>query len=115
MWGAGDRGLGARVRIGVVNSPAVELFGESPSRIVVSCRRRHAAALVLLARQHGLPAEEIGVVGGDRLVIRLAGAGTTGSADDRGSGVADALDVTIADLRHAWDHGLARALGWEER
>jgi phosphoribosylformylglycinamidine synthase II len=115
MWGAGDRGLGARVRIGVVNSPAVELFGESPSRIVVSCRPRHAAALVLLARQHGLPAEEIGVVGGDRLVVRLAGAGTTGSAEDRGSGVADALDVTIADLRHAWDHGLARALGWEDR
>ena len=27
--------------------------------------------------------------------------------------VADALDVPIADLRHAWDHGLARSLGWE--
>jgi hypothetical protein len=21
--------------------------------------------------------------------------------------------VPVADLRHAWDHGLARALGWE--
>jgi phosphoribosylformylglycinamidine synthase subunit PurL len=115
MWGAGDKGLGARVRIAVVNSPAVELFGESPSRIVVSCRRRHAAALVLLARQHGLPAEEIGVVGGERLVVMLAGAGTTGAAEDRGSGVADALDVSVTDLRHAWDHGLARALGWEDR
>jgi phosphoribosylformylglycinamidine synthase subunit PurL len=115
MWGAGDRGLGARVRIAAVNSPAVELFGESPSRIVVTCRARHAAALVLLARQHGLPAEEIGVVGGDRLVVTLAGAGTTGAAEDRGSGVADALDVPVADLRHAWDHGLARALDWEGR
>jgi len=27
--------------------------------------------------------------------------------------VADALDVAIADLRHTWDHGLARALGVE--
>jgi phosphoribosylformylglycinamidine synthase II len=115
MWGAGDKGLGARVRIAVVNSPAVELFGESPSRIVLSCRRRHAAALVLLARQHGLPAEEIGVVGGDRLVVTLANAGTSGAAEDRGSGVADALDVPVAELRHAWDHGLARALGWEDR
>jgi phosphoribosylformylglycinamidine synthase subunit PurL len=115
MWGAGDKGLGARVRIAVVNSPAVELFGESPSRIVVSCRRRHAAALVLLARQHGLPAEEIGLVGGDRLVVMLAEAGTTGAAEDRGSGVADALDVPVTELRHAWDHGLARALGWEDR
>jgi phosphoribosylformylglycinamidine synthase II len=115
MWGAGDKGLGARVRIAVVNSPAVELFGESPSRIVVSCRRRHAAAVVLLARQHGLPAEEIGIIGGDRLVVMLAGAGTTGAAEDRGSGVADAVDVSVADLRHAWDHGLSRALGWEDR
>jgi phosphoribosylformylglycinamidine synthase subunit PurL len=115
MWGAGDRGLGARVRIAVVHSPAVELFGESPSRIVVSCRPRHAAALVLLARQHGLPADEIGVVGGDRLVVRLAEAGTTGAAEDRGSSVADALDVPVAELRHAWDHGLSRALGWEDR
>ena len=27
--------------------------------------------------------------------------------------VADALEVPSRDLRHAWDHGLARALGWE--
>ena len=27
--------------------------------------------------------------------------------------MADALDVPLADLRHAWDHGLARALGVE--
>ena len=23
------------------------------------------------------------------------------------------LEVPVADLRHAWDHGLARALGWD--
>jgi hypothetical protein len=28
--------------------------------------------------------------------------------------VADALDVPLTELRHAWEHGLARALGWEE-
>jgi hypothetical protein len=27
--------------------------------------------------------------------------------------VADAVDVSVADLRHTWDHGLARALGVE--
>jgi hypothetical protein len=52
-------------------------------------------------------------VGGDRLVIDLAGSGATGAAEERGSGVADSLDVAIAGLRHTWDHGLARALGWE--
>jgi phosphoribosylformylglycinamidine synthase len=115
MWGDGDRGLGARLRLAVSNSPAVDLFGESPSRIVISCRARYLPALLLLARQHGLPVEELGRVGGDRLVVELAGAGATGAAEERGSRVADALDVSVADLRHAWDHGLGRALGWDAR
>jgi phosphoribosylformylglycinamidine synthase len=111
LWGAGDRGIGADLRLPVAGAPAVELFGESPSRLLVTCRPRHAPALVLLARQHGLPVETLGMVGGDRLVIELAGQGATGAAEERGSRVADALDVPIADLRHAWEHGLARALG----
>jgi phosphoribosylformylglycinamidine synthase subunit PurL len=107
-------GRGADVRVAVANSPAVELFGESPSRLVVTTPPRYAAALVLLARQHGLPIEELGIVGGDRLTIELAGSGATGAAEERGSRVADALEVPIADLRHAWEHGLPRALGWED-
>ena len=109
MWS----GRGARIRLGVANSPAVELFGESPSRIVVTTAPRFAPAFELLARQHGLPVEEIGIVGGDRLTIELAASGSTGAAEERGSRVADALEVPVADLRHAWDHGLGRALGWE--
>ena len=109
MWG----GLGASVRIAVANSPAVDLFGESPSRLVLSCRPRFAAALELLARQHGLPVQSIGSVGGDRLVVELAGSGATGAAEERGSRIADALEVPLADLRHTWEHGLSRALGWE--
>jgi phosphoribosylformylglycinamidine synthase len=107
-------GRGAAIRLAVANSPAVELFGESPSRLIVTCRPRYAPALTLLARQHGLPVEPLGVVGGDRLVIELAGAGATGAAEERGSRVADALEVPVADLRHAWEHGLPRALGWED-
>jgi hypothetical protein len=114
MWGDHDRGLGARLRVAVGNSPAVELFGESPSRLVVSCRPRFVPALVLLARQHGLPVDELGTVGGDRLVIELTGAGATGAAEGRGSRVADALDVALDDLRHAWERGLIRALGRED-
>jgi len=109
MWG----GLGATLRLGVSGSPAIELFGESPTRLVLSSRQRHAPALELLARQFGLHAETLGVVGGDRLRIDLTGQGATGAAEERGSRVADALDVSIADLRHTWDHGLARALGVE--
>jgi len=114
IWADRERGLGARLRLPVRNAPAVELFGESPSRLVASCRARHAPAVVLLARLHGLPIEELGLVGGDRLIIELTGSGATGAAEERGSRVADALDVPLADLRHAWDHGLNRALGWEE-
>ena len=110
MWS----GLGATTRLAVANSPAVELFGESPSRIVVTCRPRFAPALTLVARQHGLSVEALGTVGGNRLVIELTGAGATGAAEERGSRVADALEVPVADLRHAWDHGLPRALGWED-
>jgi phosphoribosylformylglycinamidine synthase len=88
------------------------MFGESPSRLLLTTRPRHAPALELLARQHGLPIETIGTVGGARVVIRLTGAGATGAAEERGSDVADELDVAVDDLRHAWEKGLDRALGW---
>jgi phosphoribosylformylglycinamidine synthase len=114
MWGDADRGLGATIRLPVANSPAVDLFGESPSRLVVSAPLRFAPAVELLARHHGLAVETLGTVGGERLVIELAGSGATGAAEARGSRVADALDVPVADLRHAWLTGLPRALGWEE-
>jgi phosphoribosylformylglycinamidine synthase len=110
MWAA----RGAHVRLPVASSPAVDLFGESPSRLVVSADPRHAAAAELLARQHGLPVERIGVVKGDRLVVELAGAGATGAAEERGSNVADAIDVTLSELTRAWEHGLPRALGWDQ-
>jgi len=106
-------GLGADVRLAVANSPAVEMFGESPSRLVVTARPRHVPAVELLARQHGLPIAKLGTVGGERILIKLAGSGATGAAEDRGGDVADELDVAVDDLRHAWDQGLARALGWE--
>jgi hypothetical protein len=67
----------------------------------------------LLARQFGLDSCVLGTVGGERLRIELTGSGATGAAEERGSRVADALDVSVVDLRHVWDHGLARALGVE--
>jgi phosphoribosylformylglycinamidine synthase II len=111
MWSR----LGASVRLPTAMSPAVELFGESPSRLVVTATPRHTPALTLLARQHGLPVEVLGSVGGDRLRIQLVGTSSTGASEDRGSTIADVLDVPLAALRHAWDHGLSRALDWEER
>jgi phosphoribosylformylglycinamidine synthase len=110
IWG----GNGATLRVPVGDSPAVALFGESPSRIVCEVVPRHVPAFILLARQYGLPGEELGTTGGDRLVVQLAGEGATGAAEERGSRIADALEVPVADLRHAWEHGLPRALGWDD-
>jgi phosphoribosylformylglycinamidine synthase subunit PurL len=109
MWGS----LGASVRVPSAMSPAVELFGESPSRIVVTATPRHVPALELLARQHGLPVDVLGAVGGTRLRIQLVGAGATGASEERGSTIADELDVSLQQLGHAWEHGLSRALGWD--
>ncbi len=109
MWGD----TGAQLRLGVGDSPAVALFGESPSRLVVETNPRHSPALELLARHHGLPVEMLGSTGGAHLVVELGGEGATGAAEERGSRIADALEVTVVDLRHAWEQGLPRALGWE--
>ncbi len=109
VWGE----RGATLRLPVGDSPAVALFGEGPTRLIVEVAPRHVPAFELLARAHGLPAEAMGTTGGARLVVELAGEGATGAAEERGSRIADALDVPVADLRHAWEHGLPRALGWE--
>jgi phosphoribosylformylglycinamidine synthase II len=110
MWG----GVGANARVPSAMSPAVELFGESPSRVIVTASPRHVPALTLLVRQHGLSCEVLGSVTGDILRIELVGSGATGASEERGSTITDALEVPLAALRHAWDHGLSRALGWEE-
>jgi phosphoribosylformylglycinamidine synthase len=107
IWGS----RGGRLRVPVTGSPAVALFGESPSRAVVAAGPGSAPALVALAAEHGVALAELGTVGGDRLVIELGGAGATGAAEARGAGVADAVELDLADLRQAWEHGLPRALG----
>ena len=115
IWAGDDRGLGATLRLPVASSPAVDLFGESPSRLVVSCRPApRPGARRCSPGSTACRSRSSGTVGGERLVVELAGAGATGAAEERGSRVADALDVGLDELRHAWEHGLPRALGWED-
>ena len=109
IWG----GRGGRFRVPVAGSPAVALFGESPSRAVVAARPGAVPALRALAAEHGVLLVELGTTGGDRFVVELAGEGATGAAEERGAGVADAIELDLGDLRHAWEHGLPRALGVE--
>jgi phosphoribosylformylglycinamidine synthase len=67
------------------------LFGENPSRIVVSTR--DSARLQALAAEHEVPILRLGTVAGDRLVL------------------GDALDVAVAEMHEAYEGGLPRALG----
>ncbi len=67
------------------------LFGEAPSRIVVSTR--DGARLQAFASEHHVPCLKLGVVSGDRLVLR------------------EALDLAVADMRDAYEGGLPAALG----
>ncbi len=62
-------------------------------------------------RGFGLPVRRLGLVGGQRLTIDLVGDRATGAAEERGAGVADALDVDLQELGHAWRSALPRALG----
>jgi phosphoribosylformylglycinamidine synthase len=109
MWS----GHGASLRLPVGSAPSVDLFGESPGRVLVSASPGDWERLAGLAAGQGLAVRRLGIVGGERLVIELIGDGATGAAEGRGAGVADTLDVALADLERAWRAALPRALGEE--
>jgi phosphoribosylformylglycinamidine synthase subunit PurL len=71
----------------------VTLFGERPSRIVVSLAPERLPELRRLAGELSVPLVDLGMTGGDRLQI--------------GRG----LDLPVSELADAWGGGLERALG----
>jgi phosphoribosylformylglycinamidine synthase len=78
-----------------VSAPGVDhawLFAESPSRIVLTVPAQHVARAHDAARAAGVDAHEIGVAGGDRLVV-------TGL-----------LDVSVSDAVAAWRDRLPLAI-----
>ena len=107
IWG----GIGADLQVAVSLAPAVALFGESPSRAVVTVDPPRWPELARLAAGKRVACRRLGSVGGDRLRIRLVGVGATGAAEERGAGVADELDVRLSELQRAWEQALPRALG----
>jgi len=107
IWGE----VGAELAVTVAAEPAAELFGEGPGRVVATVAAAGLDAITALAGEHGVPFRRLGETGGDRLRIRLVGVGATGAAEERGAGVADALDESVSALRDAWERGLPRALG----
>jgi phosphoribosylformylglycinamidine synthase len=96
-----DHALGAVVRLtpGRLRKDAV-LFGESQSRVVISARQADRQAILDQATGLGVPAEVIGMVKGDRLVIYLG--------DDRST--EKVIDASIADLYDRWAYSIERML-----
>jgi phosphoribosylformylglycinamidine synthase II len=72
---------------------AALLFGESPSRIILSVRPEHAARAIALAEQAGAPCAVIGEVGGDRLRIALDGQ--------------PLINHLVSELETAWQEALS--------
>ncbi|MDG0792497.1 phosphoribosylformylglycinamidine synthase subunit PurL [Cohnella ginsengisoli] len=67
------RGLGAKVDFTTNLRPDLALFSESQSRILLSAKPESAAALEAWLSEQGVPAQKLGVVGGEELVIAVNG------------------------------------------
>ncbi len=62
--------VGATVSLDAPEPIANALFGEAPSRVLVTVRPADSARIAELALAHGVPCRVIGKTGGDRLVIK---------------------------------------------
>ena len=64
--------LGATIRLDSNGLRTDELlFGESPSRIILSVSPAQAEHVLAIAREHEVPARDIGTVGDDRLIVHV--------------------------------------------
>jgi phosphoribosylformylglycinamidine synthase len=71
------------------------LFGETQSRIVITCKPLDAVKVVERAKLMGVPAAQIGKVGGDKLAVKTA---------------AGEFSVPVAELHDVWWNSIARAM-----
>ncbi|MEI7808828.1 MAG: AIR synthase-related protein, partial [Verrucomicrobiota bacterium] len=71
------------------------LFGETQSRIVISCKALDAVKVVERAKLMGVPAVQIGKVGGDQLTVKTAGG---------------EFSAPLTELHDPWWNSIARAM-----
>jgi phosphoribosylformylglycinamidine synthase len=71
------------------------LFGETQSRVIITCAPLDAVKVIERAKLMGVPAAQIGRVGGDTLSVKTA----TGE-----------FSVPVTELHDAWWHSIARAM-----
>jgi phosphoribosylformylglycinamidine (FGAM) synthase-like enzyme len=91
--------VGAEIELASSASPLpLVLFGEGPSRIVVSVPAHGAPHFERLMGEFTVPWRWIGRVGGDRLVIRTGGG-------------APVISVSLQETAQAWRSGFERYVG----
>ncbi len=91
---SGPAAIGARVDVPSTGPFHLTLFGEGPSRVIVSVPPGAERHFERLMGECAVPWRWIGQVGGDRLVIRTAGA--------------VAIDRSLDEIEQAWRTGFAR-------
>jgi phosphoribosylformylglycinamidine (FGAM) synthase-like enzyme len=96
--------VGARIDLDAPHTPmeiAALLFGEAPTRVIVSVSPSALQAVLEQAKSAGVPARELGVTGGDSLSIALIArhgemlAGGSGAAVVRSSEIRAARDACL--------------------
>ncbi len=90
----GGIGFTGAVPAAAGESVAAALFGESASRALVSVTPANLAAVLAIAAELGVPAEEIGRTGGDRLTVAVAGT--------------PAIDCSVVEAEQIWANALSR-------
>jgi phosphoribosylformylglycinamidine synthase len=71
------------------------LFGEAQSRVVITCNPLDAVKVVERAKLLGVPAVQIGKVGGDKLAVKTA---------------AGEFSAPLTELHDTWWHSIGRAM-----
>ena len=71
------------------------LFGETQSRVVISCKSLDAVKVVERAKLMGVPTIQIGKVGGDKLTVKTA---------------SGEFSAPLTELHDAWWNSIARAM-----
>jgi phosphoribosylformylglycinamidine synthase len=101
-------GVGARIELPAAETAVdavATLFGEAPSRVVVSAPPANASRIEQMASAAGVPVLRVGETGGDALEVRLAPLTLTRAGD------AAAFSVRVRDIRSRRESCLAAIVG----
>jgi phosphoribosylformylglycinamidine synthase len=90
----GHEPIGCDVTLGPSPRPDLTLFGEGPSRVIVSVAPDQAREFEALMAESAIPWRWIGRTGGGALTIRVGDTGV--------------IDLDVARIREAWRNGFVR-------